>query len=158
MRQFLMVFLTSFPLLATQNAKEGDTVKIHYMGTLEDGSIFDSSKGREPLKFTLGQHEVIPGFEEAVLGMKVGETKKISIPPKQAYGEINPEFIQKVPRSQLPQGDFKPGTQLVAYTQDEKTQIFTVIECNQDQVTLDGNHPMAGKTLNFDLELVEIVK
>ena len=138
-------------------AKEGDKVKVHYKGTLTDGSVFDSSEGREPLEFTVGSGQVIVGFEKGVEGMEVNEKKSLNIPAVDAYGERNDELMIQYPKTELPD-DINPevGQQLQMQNQDGQTFVVTVAEVSPEAVTLDGNHPMAGKDLNFDLELVEI--
>jgi len=138
-------------------AKSGDTVRIHYTGTLQDGSVFDSSEGRDPLEFQLGSGQVIPGFDDGVTGMTVGEKKTIEIPSDQAYGAINPQAMQDVPRAEIP--DHIPldlGTQLQVQAGNGQTMMVTVANVTEDTVTLDANHPLAGKDLTFALELVEI--
>ncbi len=139
------------------HAKAGDTVKIHYTGTLDDGTQFDSSAGRDPLEFELGAGQVIPGFDQAVEGMSVGESKSVAIPADQAYGEHHPQMVQEVPRTALPP-DLEPevGMGLSARNQDGSEIQLTVTEVSEDKITVDGNHPLAGKVLNFDLELVSI--
>ena len=138
-------------------AKSGDTVKIHYTGTLDDGTQFDSSEGREPLEFELGAGQVIPGFDSAVDGMAVGEQKTVNIPAAEAYGERNDEMIQDVPKTALP-GDMEPevGMGLQAQSPDGQVMQLTVTAVAEDTITVDGNHPLAGKPLNFDITLVEI--
>jgi peptidylprolyl isomerase len=138
-------------------AKTGDTVKIHYTGTLDDGSQFDSSAGRDPLEFTLGSGQVIPGFDQAVEGMAVGEQKSVRIEAEDAYGERSAQMIQEVPKSALPD-DLEPqeGMGLQARGQDGRVINLTVTEVSDDTITVDGNHPLAGKPLNFDIELVSI--
>jgi peptidylprolyl isomerase len=140
-------------------AKSGDTVKIHYTGTLDDGTQFDSSSGREPLQFTLGSGQVIPGFEKAVEGMAVGDSKTVNIPPEQAYGPRHDQMIQEVPKTALPD-DLEPveGMALQAQGQDGKVVNLTVTAVQDDSITVDGNHPLAGKALNFDIELVDIAR
>jgi len=138
-------------------AKSGDTVRIHYTGTLQDGAVFDSSEGRDPLEFQLGSGQVIPGFDDGVTGMTVGEKKTIEIPSDQAYGAINPQAMQDVPRAEIP--DHIPldlGTQLQVQAGNGQTMMVTVANVTEDTVTLDANHPLAGKDLTFALELVEI--
>lgn len=138
-------------------AKSGDTVRIHYTGTLKDGSVFDSSDGRDPLEFQLGSGQVIPGFDDGVTGMSVGEKKTIEIPCDQAYGPINPAMMQDVPRKDIP--DHIPldlGTQLQMQAPNGQAMMVTVAQVTDETVTLDANHPMAGKDLTFALELVEI--
>jgi peptidylprolyl isomerase len=138
-------------------AKAGDTVKIHYTGTLDDGSEFDSSSGRDPLEFTVGSGQVIPGFDKAVEGMAVGDQKKVRIEAEDAYGERSDQMIQEVPKSALPD-DLEPkeGMGLQARGQDGRVINLTVTEVGDDSITVDGNHPLAGKPLNFDIELVSI--
>ncbi|MCB2101943.1 MAG: peptidylprolyl isomerase [Rhodobacterales bacterium] len=139
-------------------AASGDTVRIHYTGTLTDGTTFDSSEGREPLEFTLGTQSVIPGFETAVTGMAVGEKKEITIPCAEAYGDHNPEMVQEVPMANLPSDvPLEVGTQLQAQTPDGQTFAVVVVAVNDNSAVLDGNHPLAGHDLTFAIELVEIV-
>ena len=139
-------------------AKSGDTVRIHYTGTLEDGTQFDSSAGRDPLEFALGSGQVIPGFDNAVDGMITGEKKSVTIPAEDAYGERQDALVHEVPRSQLPE-DIEPeqGMQLQAQHENGQVMRFVVLSVEAETITLDGNHPLAGKALNFDIELVEIV-
>lgn len=138
-------------------AKSGDTVKIHYTGTLDDGTQFDSSAGREPLEFTLGSGQVIPGFDKAVDGMAVGESKQVNITPEDAYGPRHEQMIQEVPKSALPP-DMTPevGMGLQAQGQDGRAVQLTVTAVGDDSITVDGNHPLAGQALNFAIELVSI--
>ena len=138
-------------------AKSGDTVRIHYTGTLTDGTTFDSSLGRDPLEFTLGQAQVIPGLEKAIEGMAVGDTKLVEIPQDQAYGPRNPEALQTVDRAMVP-GHIptEPGTRLEVQTADGQRMPVVVSDVNDDTLTLDANHPLAGQDLKFDVELVEI--
>lgn len=139
------------------NAKQGDTVKVHYTGKLEDGSEFDSSKGRDPLEFTLGQRMVIAGFENGVIGMALGEAKTVQIPCAEAYGPVRSEMIQEVPRDQIPQSiPLSVGGRLQAAGPDGQPFTLTVKSIVDDVVTLDANHPLAGKDLIFEIELVEI--
>jgi len=138
-------------------AKNGDMVRVHYKGTLKDGKVFDSSQGREPLEFTLGEGQVIPGFEEGVAGMSPGDKKTIRIPADQAYGEHHKELVLEVGRDQLPP-DLNPqvGQQLQSQQPDGDVITFRVTEVNDKSVKLDANHPLAGEELTFDVELVEI--
>ncbi len=140
------------------SAKNGDTVKVHYTGKLEDGTVFDSSSGREPLEFTVGEHEVISGFEDAVVGMNQTESKTVKVPANAAYGPRLEEMVLKVDRTRLPQ-DFEAqvGQQLQMRRSDGQTIIVTVSAVSESDVTLDANHPLAGKDLFFDIELVEIL-
>ena len=138
-------------------AKQGDTVKVHYTGKLKDGSVFDSSADREPLEFKLGSGNMIPGFEQAVLGMDVGAKKTAEISSEQAYGEKRDDMIISVPRENVP-GDITPevGQQLAVQQQEGQQVPVTVAEVTEEKVVLDANHPLAGKDLVFDIELVEI--
>jgi peptidylprolyl isomerase len=138
-------------------AKEGDTVKIHYAGRLQDGSVFDSSSGREPLKFTIGKSQVIPGFEEAVAGMQTGENKTVEIPCDKAYGDRNPSMVMVVDRKHVP-ADIDPevGQRLQMGSPSGELVTAKIIEVNDENVTLDANPPLAGEDLTFDIELVEI--
>jgi peptidylprolyl isomerase len=138
-------------------AKAGDTVKVHYKGTLDDGSVFDSSEGGEPIEFTLGQNRVIPGFEKAVEGMSEGDTKSATIPAADAYGEHQSDRMAEVPRSELPD-DLEPqvGQRLQVKGQDGESFVVTIADVGEEQVTLDANHPLAGQDLTFEIQLVEI--
>ncbi len=139
-------------------AKAGDTVRIHYTGKLDDGTQFDSSAGRDPLEFALGAGQVIPGFDQAVDGMAVGEAKSVRIEPDDAYGHRQEQMTQQVPLSALPE-DLEPvaGMQLQSRNPDGSVQQLVVTEVTDNSITVDGNHPLAGQALNFDIELVEIV-
>lgn len=138
-------------------ARMGDTVRVHYTGTLDDGSEFDSSRGREPLEFTLGEGQVIPGFEHGVAGMKPGDERTINIPADEAYGGRRDELVLRVPREQFPP-DVEPeiGQQL-QMSDGQQSFVVTVIEVGAAGVLVDANHPLAGKSLTFDLHLVDIV-
>ncbi|HEY66351.1 MAG TPA: peptidylprolyl isomerase [Caldilineae bacterium] len=139
-------------------AKQGDTVRVHYTGRLEDGTIFDTSIHREPLEFTIGADEVIPGFEQAVIGMNPGEVKTVVIPAEDAYGPHRQDMVLTVRRDQFPVG-IQPeiGQQFQVGLEGGGTILVMVTEVSEDTVTLDANHPLAGKDLTFDIELVEIV-
>ena len=138
-------------------AKSGDTVRIHYTGTLGDGTQFDSSAGRDPLEFALGGGQVIPGFDSAVDGMTVGESKSVTIAPEQAYGERHEQLVQQVPKSALPE-EMKPevGMQLQSQSPDGQVMNLVVTEVEEATITVDANHPLAGQALTFAIELVEI--
>ncbi len=139
-------------------AKDGDTVRIHYTGTLADGSTFDSSDGRDPLEFKLGTGQVIPGFDKAVTGMTVGEAQTVEIPADDAYGAHDPNGRQAFPREKVP--DDTPldiGTRLQLSGPQGQPITVTVAEVTETDVILDANHPLAGKDLTFKIELVEIV-
>lgn len=131
-------------------ATEGDTVKVHYTGTLSNGTTFDSSAGREPLEFTLGEGQVIPGFEDAVLGMAVGEEKTVTIPVDQAYGSYDEDLILVVPREMVPDEIAVVGTSLYQPR-------GTIISVDDEVVMIDQNHPLAGEDLTFTITLVEIL-
>jgi FKBP-type peptidyl-prolyl cis-trans isomerase 2 len=135
--------------------ESGNTVKVHYTGTFEDGQVFDSSLERnEPIAFTVGSNQVIPGFENAIMGMTVGESKKVTLTPEEGYGNIIDEMIQEVPKQFVPE-TVTVGEMLT--TQSEQGQFNVVVrEVKDETVILDANHPMAGKTLVFELEVVEI--
>ena len=138
-------------------AKSGDTVKIHYTGTLDDGTQFDSSAGREPLEFQLGGGQVIPGFDAAVEGMGVGESKNVRIEASSAYGERHDQLVQEVPRDALPQ-EITPEVGMALQSQSPEGQIMNlvIVEVSETTITVDGNHPLAGQALTFDIELVAI--
>ncbi len=139
-------------------AKTGDTVRIHYTGTLSDGSTFDSSQGRDPLEFQLGTGQVIPGFDKAVTGMTVGEAQKVEIPADDAYGPHDPANQQPFPRDKVPDGTpLDIGTRLQTSGPEGQPIMVTVAEVTDEHVVLDANHPLAGKDLTFEIELVEIV-
>lgn len=138
-------------------AKSGDTVKIHYTGTLDDGTQFDTSSGRDPLEFQLGGGQVIPGFDSAVTGMAVGESKSVRIEPDEAYGPRHEQLVQQVPRSALPD-ELEPqvGMGLQSQGPDGQVMMLTVTAVEDENITVDANHPLAGQVLNFDIELVSI--
>lgn len=135
-------------------AKQGDRVRIHYTGRLEDGEQFDSSTGREPFEFTAGASEVIPGIDRAVLDMEEGETRTITIAPEDGYGEYQEGLRRRVDRSQLPEG-VTEGAGLRANVGGQET-IFWVTELDETGAIVDANHPLAGRTLTFDVELVSV--
>lgn len=138
-------------------AKQGDTVQIHYTGRLDDGSVFDSSEGRDPLSFTLGEGQVIPGFESAVEGMAQGDRRTTTIAADKAYGARQEELVLTVPRGQLPD-DLTPevGQQLRMQTADGQSFVVQVVEAADDAIRVDANHPLAGQDLTFEIELVGI--
>jgi FKBP-type peptidyl-prolyl cis-trans isomerase 2 len=137
--------------------KENNTVKVNYTGKLSDGQVFDSSEGKEPMEFTLGQGQLIPGFEKGLIDMKLNEKKTITIAKEEAYGDINNDLIQEVEKTQLPQ-DMTPevGMGLVSKSPDGQEMNLLVVEVREESIVIDGNHPLAGKELIFDLEVVEI--
>lgn len=141
----------------TQAAKPGDTLRIHYTGRLEDGTVFDSSEGREPLQFTAGSGEIIPGLDRGLMGLAAGERREVTVPPEEAYGQRHAERIQSVPRAAIPDHiPTEPGTQLSVETQDGATLQVVVSDRTDSHVELDANHPLAGRTLIFDVTLVDI--
>ena len=139
-------------------AANGDSVKIHYTGTLDDGYKFDSSYDHlEPLEFTIGRGEMIRGFEQAVVGMEPGETKIVRIASNKAYGRHNPEKVIEVSRNKMPEGlEQEIGMRVQGSMPDGQTVEFTIVSLTESEVTLDGNHSLAGKDLTFDIELLEI--
>lgn len=140
------------------HVKSGDTVSIHYTGTLTDGSTFDSSDGRDPLKFVVGSGQIIPGLDKAIPGMAVGDKKTVEIPCMEAYGAINPENRQAIPREQIPADiPLELGLTLQMQSPDgAQVMPVTVVELSETEVTLDANHALAGKDLTFAFELISI--
>ncbi|WP_136796341.1 FKBP-type peptidyl-prolyl cis-trans isomerase [Desulfosediminicola ganghwensis] len=140
-----------------QQVKNGDTVKVHYTGTLEDGSVFDSSEGHDPLEFTVGSGQVIAGFDNAVTGMAIGEKKSVFIPCAEAYGEANSDLVMTVPQEQVPP-DLKPEVGMLLEVGGANGEVLrvTVVEVSEEVIILDANPPLAGKDLTFALELVSI--
>ena len=138
-------------------AKAGDTVQIHYTGTLSDGTVFDSSEGRDPLGFTLGSGQIIPGLDAAIDGMAVGEQKTVTIPADQAYGAHNPDAVQAIPRDQIPpEIPVEAGTQLQMQTPDGRAVPVVVEGATDEHVMIDANHPLAGKDLTFAVDIVAV--
>nr|AOE10951.1 FKBP-type peptidyl-prolyl cis-trans isomerase [uncultured bacterium]CCF99313.1 peptidyl-prolyl cis-trans isomerase, FKBP-type [uncultured Flavobacteriia bacterium] len=137
--------------------KENNTVKVNYTGKLSDGQVFDSSEGKEPLEFTLGQGQLIPGFEKGLIDMKLNEKKTITVAKAEAYGEINDDLRQEVKNTELPQ-DIKPevGMGLTSKSPDGQEMKLHVVEVKEESIVVDGNHPLAGKDLIFDLEVIAI--
>lgn len=139
-----------------QAAKAGDVVRVHYKGSLGDGSVFDSSEGRDPLEFTVGAGQVIPGFEQAVAGMTPGDERRVTIPADEAYGARRDDLVLVVDRGELPDDmEPAPGQQL-QMSQQGQSFVVTITDVSTDDVTLDANHPLAGQELTFDLQLVDI--
>jgi len=140
-------------------AREGDTVRVHYTGRLEDGTVFDSSENRDPLEFTIGNGEVVQGFERAVVGMEPGEERTTTIQPEDAYGPHLEEMTITIGRDQFPADiEPEPGQQFQIQQPDGWAAIVTVADVTESGVTLDANHPLAGKPLTFEIRLVEIVE
>ena len=141
-----------------RHVKIGDKIKIHFSGRLENGEIFDSSEGKEPLVFEVGSGNVIPGIDEAVVGMKINQEKNIYLNPDKAYGPVEKELVISIAKKDLPEKlDVKINQQLIIPIEDSDTFKVRVSNVTEDSVELDGNHPLAGKNLIFDLRLVEFV-
>ncbi len=141
-----------------KQAKENDKVKVHYTGKLKNGQVFDSSKEREPLEFQIGAQTIIPGFENAVKGMQVNEKKEVTIPPEEAYGEVNDNMVHDIPLENIEQ-DVNPevGQEVAIKLSDGSSVPAQVIEVNEKSIKIDANHPLAGRELQFELELMEIL-
>ncbi|WP_157020291.1 FKBP-type peptidyl-prolyl cis-trans isomerase [Mesorhizobium xinjiangense] len=138
--------------------KSGDTVRIHYTGKLADGTEFDSSAGREPLEFQVGAGQIIPGLDRQIDGMSVGDKQTLTIPADEAYGQRDDARVQTLPRSTVPPDiELAVGARLQATTSEGGTVTLLVTDLNDDEVTVDANHPLAGENLVFDVEIVEIV-
>jgi peptidylprolyl isomerase len=139
------------------SAQNGSVVRVHYTGRLEDGTVFDSSHGREPLEFTLGSGQVISGFDSAVEGMEVGETRSTTVPVEEAYGPRRDDLVLEIDREQVPEGiEVSVGTQLQLQQEDGRNVPVTVADVGSQTITLDANHPLAGHDLDFELELLEV--
>ncbi len=140
-----------------KTVKEDSKVSVHYTGRLEDGEVFDSSKGREPLTFTMGEGQLIKGFEKGIVGMELNETKTVNISYNEAYGPVREELIQKVDRSMLPSGlDPQVGQKLTSEGSDGSKRVVNVVATDGQSITIDANHALAGKDLIFDIEVVSI--
>ena len=136
--------------------KKGDKIKVDYTGTFEDGTVFDTSEGKHPLEFEAGSEQLIKGFSNAVIGMEKGQEKEIKLIPAESYGDVNPNMIKKVPRSQLPKDqEPKEGMMLALKTPDGHQFPARITEVTEEDITIDLNHPLAGKTLNFKIKVVE---
>jgi len=136
---------------------KGDTIKVHYTGKLENGKVFDSSKNRQPLQFEVGAGKVIKGFEDAVVGLEVGEKKTVTIPAKDAYGSYDENLLIEIPKKNVPEAITpEVGMRLQLVNQQGQAAHVVVTEVQDETVKLDANHPLAGKTLVFDLEILEI--
>ena len=138
-------------------AKAGDRVKINFIGKLEDGSVFANTADREPLEFKLGEGKIIPGIENAVEGMNVGESKTVKVPPEQAYGQRRDELVEELGRDKFPKNiELQVGQKFEVPQQEGQPMVVRVVDVSEQTVTLDGNHPLAGRELTFELELLEI--
>ncbi|MFC2038493.1 FKBP-type peptidyl-prolyl cis-trans isomerase [Chloroflexota bacterium] len=142
-----------------EQAETGDTVRVHYTGRLQNGEVFDTSAGSEPMEFTLGQDQMIPGFEQAVLGMQAGDNKTVTVPADEAYGPLRDDLMLEIGRDEIPEYlEPEVGTQLQSNQPDSSVIVFTITEVSDTTITIDGNHPLAGEELTFNIELVEIMK
>lgn len=142
-----------------RQAADGDKVKVHYTGTLGDGTVFDSSREREPLEFTLGDGKLIKGFNQAVVGLGTGDSRDVTISAEEAYGQRREELVVKIPKDQFPPNiEPEPGVMLNLRQPDGGVLDVTITEVTDDAVMLDGNHPLAGRDLTFNIELVEIAE
>lgn len=138
-------------------AKQGDMVRLHYKGSLDDGSVFDSSEGRDPLEFTVGSGQIIPGLDRAIPGMKVGDEKTVKVASEEAYGARNPAMQQSVPRTQIPADiPLEVGMQLQGQGENGRVLALIVVSFDDNEVVLDGNHPLAGQDLTFEIQLTSI--
>jgi peptidylprolyl isomerase len=135
--------------------ENGNVVDVHYVGKLTDGNVFDSSEGRDPLKFEVGSGQIIPGFENAVMGKTVGDKVTVTINPEMAYGEVREDLFVQLPLDKMP-GDVEVGQMLQAMSDDGRATQVRVHEVNEDNVIIDGNHPLAGQDLIFDIEIVSV--
>lgn len=139
-------------------AKTGDTVRVHFVGTLNNGSRFDATTGGAPLEFTIGADEVVAGFENAIVGMRPGESKAVTVPPEEGFGLRDESKVAKVPRSEFPADmELEQGLMLQVDHPDGCVEMITILNVTDDDVLLDGNHPLAGKPLHYDIDLVEIL-
>ena len=135
----------------------GKTVKVHYKGTLDDGTVFDSSEGGDPIEFEMGSGALIPGLEAAVAEMEVNMTRSVTIPSAEAYGDVNEDMVGQIPRSNLPE-DIEPEVGMVLSMQSSEGDMpVRIVALDEDHLTLDANHPLAGQNLTFELTLVEVV-
>ncbi|HUE76363.1 MAG TPA: peptidylprolyl isomerase [Longimicrobiales bacterium] len=140
-----------------QTAQQGDTVTVHYTGKLDTGDVFDSSRERDPLEFTVGEGQVIPGFDRAVEGLAVGESREVRLEPNEAYGQPREDLVVDVPRSQFPpERTPEVGQQVQVQVAPDQNRVATIAEVGDEAIKLDLNHPLAGKPLTFEVELVEI--
>jgi peptidylprolyl isomerase len=134
----------------------GKTVKVHYKGTLDDGSVFDSSESRDPIEFEMGSGSLIPGFEAAVAEMEIDETRSVTIPSAEAYGDVNEDMVGEIPRTNLPE-DIEPEVGMVLSMQAPDGEMpVRVVAVDEGNLTLDANHPLAGQNLTFELTLIEV--
>lgn len=151
-------FLGLLGAIGAKQVKQGDTVKVEYTGTLDNGTVFDTSEGRGPLEFVAGTGQMIPGFDNAVIGMKIGQEKEVRLQSSEAYGDYNTQLVREVPRDQiLIEEELKQGMLLTVTIPNGNQVPATVKEVTNETITIDLNHPLAGKVLNFKLKVVDIV-
>ncbi len=144
--------------IGAKQVKQGDTVKVEYTGTFDNGTVFDTSEGKEPLEFVAGTGQMIPGFDNAVIGMKTGQEKEIKLQPSEAYGDYDPQLVQEIPREQVPiKEELKQGMVLVVTLPNGRQVPARVKEVTSETITIDSNHPLAGKVLNFKLKVADII-
>ena len=154
---FFLSFLGLSGTINTKQVKQGDTVKAEYTGTFDNGTVFDTSEGREPLEFVAGTGQMIPGFDNAVIGMKVGQEKEVKLQPSEAYGDYDPQLVQEMPRKQVPiEEELKQGMVLAVTMPNGRQAPATVKEVINETITIDLNHPLAGEILNFRFKVVDI--
>lgn len=140
-----------------EGIREGDQVQVHYTGKLQSGEVFDSSQGREPLNLTIGEGKIIPGFEQALLGMQTGEKKSFDLTPDQAFGERRDELVHVIQKEQIPSDvKLEIGMQLALEGQQKEPVPAQVVDISESTVTLDTNHPLAGKDITFEVDVVEV--
>ena len=150
-------FLGLFGTMGIKQVKQGDTIKVEYTGTFDNGTIFDTSEGREPLEFVAGAGQVIQGFDKATTGMKIGQEKEIRLQPSDAYGEYDPQLVQEILREQVPiKEELKQGMVLAVTLPNGRQVPATITKVANETATIDLNHPLAGETLNFKLKVVDI--
>ena len=151
-------FLGLLGTIGAKQVKQGDTVKVEYTGTFDNGTVFDTSEGREPLEFIAGTGQMIPGFDNAIIGMKIGQEKEIKLQPSEAYGDYDPQLVQEIPREQVPiEEELKQGMVLAVTLPNGRQVPATITKVANETVAIDLNHPLAGKVLNFKLKVVDIV-
>lgn len=139
-------------------AKEGDKVKVHYEGSLDDGTIFESTFEKEPIEVTLGEEKLIPGFENAVLGMSEGDTRNVTVGPEEGFGTRKNDLVVDVDRAEIPEHiDPQEGMMLQIRSEEGNIRYFTIADVSETTVTLDGNHPLAGRDINFKIQLLEVL-
>lgn len=151
-------FLSLSGTIGAKQVKHGDTVKVEYTGTFDNGTVFDTSEGREPLEFAAGAGQVIPGFDKAAIGMKIGQEKEIKLQPSETYGSYNPQLVQEIPFDRIQiEEELKQGM-VLAVTMPNGNQVpATITKVANETATIDLNHPLAGQVLNFKFKVVDII-